>query len=217
MQWLYRREKQVHNRHKLIIEEKSLTSREPRVSGKPDAMFSFDSEPTRNTFLARNRGNEPGEQFQSSVHSVFRFADPSNVGGSLLEGKKDHLLNHARLCTENTSPHAHTCTFSRCARSHARCDHTFASSLTMCLCMSLSNVPSTQFPFYFLVTCYLTDDTCCLTCATDWNHTKPLYYSAQGWAVWPSGRSDPKHRLQSHEHDVEPTTVPTASSPERIS
>ena len=30
-------------------------------------MFSFDSEPTLNTFLPRNRGNEPGDQFVSSV------------------------------------------------------------------------------------------------------------------------------------------------------
>ena len=46
--------------------------------------------------MARNRHNEPGDQFESSVHSVFRFADPSNVGGSLLEGNKDHLLYQAR-------------------------------------------------------------------------------------------------------------------------
>ena len=59
-------------------------------------MFSFDSEPTLNTFLARNRGNEPGDKFESSVHSVLRFADPSNVGRSLLEGNKDHVLNQAR-------------------------------------------------------------------------------------------------------------------------
>ena len=30
-------------------------------------------------------------------------------------------------CTDNTSPYARTRTFSRCARSHARCDHTFGS------------------------------------------------------------------------------------------
>ena len=48
------------------------SSRKQRVSGKPDAMFSFDSEPTLHTFLARNRGNEPGNQFESSVHSVFK-------------------------------------------------------------------------------------------------------------------------------------------------
>ena len=29
--------------------------------------------------------------------------------------------------TENTSPYAHTRTYSRCVRSHARCDHTFGS------------------------------------------------------------------------------------------
>ena len=59
-------------------------------------MFSFDSEPTVNTFLARYRGNGPGDQFESSVRSVFLFADTSNVGESLLEGNKDHLLNQAR-------------------------------------------------------------------------------------------------------------------------
>ena len=64
----------------------SLMSSSSRVSGKPDAKFSFDSELALNTFLARNRGNEPGDQFESSVHSVFRLADPSNVGRSLLEG-----------------------------------------------------------------------------------------------------------------------------------
>ena len=29
-------------------------------------------------------------------HSVFRFADPANVGKSLLDGNKDHLLKQAR-------------------------------------------------------------------------------------------------------------------------
>ena len=55
-------------------------------------MFSFDSEPTLHTFSARNRGNGLGDQFERGVHSVIRYADPSNVGGSLLEGNKDHLL-----------------------------------------------------------------------------------------------------------------------------
>ena len=36
---------------------------------------------------------EPRNQFKSSV---FRNADPSNVGRSLLEGSKDHLLNQAK-------------------------------------------------------------------------------------------------------------------------
>ena len=34
--------------------------------------------------------------FESSVHSVLGFADPTNVGKSLLDGNKDHLLNQAR-------------------------------------------------------------------------------------------------------------------------
>ena len=42
------------------------------------------------------RSNEQGNQFKCSVHSVFRFADPANVGKSLLDGNKDHLLNQAR-------------------------------------------------------------------------------------------------------------------------
>ena len=48
-----------------------------KASGKPDAIFS----------------SEQGNQMWSSV---FRNADPSNLRGSLLEGDKDHLLNHAR-------------------------------------------------------------------------------------------------------------------------
>ena len=55
------------------------SSRKQRVSGKPDAMFSCHSESGTKTFLPRKRGNEQGNQFESSVHSVFRHADPSNV------------------------------------------------------------------------------------------------------------------------------------------
>ena len=38
------------------------------------------------------------------------------------------------------------------------------------------------------------DITYCLTDATDWNQTKPVCDSALEWTVWPSGRSDSKHR-----------------------
>ena len=48
---------------------------------------------------------------------------------------------------------------------------------------------------YFLSTCYFTDDTCCLSCAIDWNQTKPVCNSARGWTARSSGRSDPKRRL----------------------
>ena len=58
----------------------SSSSQEPRVSGKPDAMFSSGS-------------NETGNQFKSSI---FKHANPSNLGRSLLEGNKSHLLSQAR-------------------------------------------------------------------------------------------------------------------------
>ena len=62
---------------------KSLTSsssQEPSAPVKPAAMFSLGIE-------------EQGNQFKSSV---FKFADPSNLGRSLLEGVEDHLLSQAR-------------------------------------------------------------------------------------------------------------------------
>ena len=58
----------------------SSSSQEPSAPGKPAALFSFGSE-------------EPGNQFKSSV---FKNADPSNLGWSLLKGNRDHLLNQAK-------------------------------------------------------------------------------------------------------------------------
>ena len=58
----------------------SSSSQEPRASGKSAAMSSSGSA-------------EPRNQFKSSI---FKNADPSNVGRSLLEGIKDHLLSQAR-------------------------------------------------------------------------------------------------------------------------
>ena len=58
---------------------KSNSSQEPRASWKPDAVFS-------------SRSDEPGNQFESSM---FKYADPSKLGRSLLEGDKDHLLSQA--------------------------------------------------------------------------------------------------------------------------
>ena len=51
----------------------SSSSQESSASGKFAAMFSLRSE-------------EPGNQFKSSI---FKNADPSNFGKSLLEGLKD--------------------------------------------------------------------------------------------------------------------------------
>ena len=72
------------------------SSRDLKVSGKLDAMFSCHSELSQNTFSERDQSNELGNRFESSVHSVFKFADPTNVGKSLLDGNKDRLLNQAR-------------------------------------------------------------------------------------------------------------------------
>ena len=58
----------------------SSSSQEPSAPGKPAAMFSSGSE-------------EPGNQFKSSV---FKHADPSTLGRSLLESNKYHLLSQAR-------------------------------------------------------------------------------------------------------------------------
>ena len=58
----------------------SSSSQEPRAQGRRDAMFASGSE-------------EPGNQFKSSV---FKHADPSNLGKSLLEGNKDDLFHQAR-------------------------------------------------------------------------------------------------------------------------
>ena len=66
-----------HSRGESLI---SGSSQEPRAYGKPDAMFSSGSK-------------ELGNQFESSI---FRFADPSNLGRSLLDGNIDHLLRQAK-------------------------------------------------------------------------------------------------------------------------
>ena len=58
----------------------SSSSQEPRAYGKPDAMISSGSE-------------EPGSQLNSSI---FKHADPLNLGRSRLEGNKDLLLSQAR-------------------------------------------------------------------------------------------------------------------------
>ena len=54
---------------------------EPRALRKPAALLSLGSE-------------EPGNQFKSSV---FRYADPSNLVRSLLEGNKDHFAQSGKI------------------------------------------------------------------------------------------------------------------------
>ena len=55
-------------------------------------MFSCHRESSQNT-SERDRSNEPGNRFEGSVRSVFKFVDPANVGKALHDGNKDHLLN----------------------------------------------------------------------------------------------------------------------------
>ena len=69
--------------------------------------------------------------------------------------------------------------------------HVWLKGLTICLYFNIDRV-FVEYSFdpassYFLITC-------CLTDATDWNQIEPLCNSALVWTVWPSGRSDPKHR-----------------------
>ena len=77
-----RREEQVQSVLELILRTGLMSSspREPSAPGKPAALFSFGSE-------------EQGQQFKSSV---FKYAAPSNLGTSLLEGIKDHLISQAK-------------------------------------------------------------------------------------------------------------------------
>ena len=57
----------------------SSSSQEPSALGKPAAMFPSESQ-------------EPRNQLTSSV---FKHADPSHLGRSLLDGNKDHLFSQA--------------------------------------------------------------------------------------------------------------------------
>ena len=66
--------------------EDCKSSRIPTASGKLAAMIL--------------RKQEPGNQFKSSV---FKHADPSNLGRSLLEGNEDHLLSQASYEAERRS------------------------------------------------------------------------------------------------------------------
>ena len=107
--------------------------------------------------------------------------------------QKHEVGGHSELrteCTNNTSPYAHVRTLRTpdvitrlaqglddlfvCLKSHSIIGHVL---------VGCSFDPVSSFLIY------------CFTDATDWNQIKLLCYSAPWWTVWPSGRSDPKHRL----------------------
>ena len=56
-----------HSKRESLI----TSSRDLEVSGKPDAVLSGHSESSQNTFSERDRSNEPGNRFETSVRSVF--------------------------------------------------------------------------------------------------------------------------------------------------
>ena len=89
MRSVHRSEKRMHNEQAYHSKRESFMthfSRDPDVSGKPDAVFSYHSESSHNTSSERDRSNELGNRFESCVHSVFNFVDPTNVGKFLLDG-----------------------------------------------------------------------------------------------------------------------------------
>ena len=84
-----------HSRRESLM---SSSFRDLEASGKPDAVFSCHSESRQNTFSKRDRSNESGNHFESSVHSVIRIVEllTRRTLESLLDSNKDHLLNQAR-------------------------------------------------------------------------------------------------------------------------
>ena len=96
--------------------------------------------------------------------------------------------------TDDTSPYAHTRTFSRCAR-HVWL-HDWLKGLTI-LCVYKSHFifghVSVDCSFDPVSSCLLTVN--CHTDVTCCNQTKPVCDSILVWTVWPSGRSDSKHKL----------------------
>ena len=89
-----------HSRRESLM---TSSSRDLEVSGKLDAVFSCHSESSQHTFSERDRCNESGNRFESSVRSVFRFADPANVGKYfLMETRIICLIEQGlNLCSRN--------------------------------------------------------------------------------------------------------------------
>ena len=75
MQKVYRSEKQMHNEHKACHSRRETlmtsSSRDLKVSGKPDAVLSCPSELGPNTFSERNQSNEPGNRFENKCSFCF--------------------------------------------------------------------------------------------------------------------------------------------------
>ena len=66
-----------HSRRESLM---TSSSRELEVSGKLDAEFSCHSESSQSTFSKETEVTHWENRFESSVHSVFKFADPAFIG-----------------------------------------------------------------------------------------------------------------------------------------
>ena len=114
-----------------------------------------------------------------------------------------NVCAHERLvwlscCTDDTSPDARMRTFSRCV-SHSA--HFIQRTCIGLRCLRDSVCLSKIIPSGHHITPGCSWVLCFPSClvfvydTADLNQTKPVRDSALGWTVWPSGRSDSKHRL----------------------
>ena len=69
---LAQRTQTYHSKRERLM---TSSSRDLEVSGKPDAVFSCHKS-SQNTFSERDRSNEPGNRFESSVHFFFQICWP---------------------------------------------------------------------------------------------------------------------------------------------
>ena len=78
-----------------LLQERGASAKRTQADLRESLVLSAPQEPRapRKPAALSLGSVEPGNQFKSSV---FRYADPSNLVRSLLEGNKDHLLNQAR-------------------------------------------------------------------------------------------------------------------------
>ena len=111
-------------------------------------------------------------------------------------------MSWTRRGSVQTTPHrTHACAH------FARCVSLFAHFIQCCIgsrCLSDSVCLSKIIPSAHHVTPGCSWVLCFPSClvfvcraagTAGWNQTKPVHDSTLGWTVWPSGRSDSKHRL----------------------
>ena len=79
-----------------LLQERGASAKRTQADLRKGLMSNSSQElsaPRNLQPLCSSRSEEPENQFKSSI---FKNADPSNLGRFLLEGNKDHLLSQAR-------------------------------------------------------------------------------------------------------------------------